>query len=46
MLKKTLFYISAAAVTLPVLVSGFFDHTAAAGITGPVLETMNGPGYP
>ena len=45
MLKKTLFYISAAAVTLPVLASGFFDHTAAAGITGTVLETMNGAGY-
>lgn len=45
MLKKTLFYISAAAVTLPVFGSGFLDHASAAGITGKVLETMNGAGY-
>lgn len=45
MLKKPLFYICAAAATLPVFAGGFYQNVSASGISGKVLETMNGAGY-
>lgn len=45
MFKKTLFYICAGAITLPVFTSGLVSGAAAEGISGKVLETMSGAGY-